>query len=268
MFHSWSDRSWAAFAEYVCVSVCMSFVYLEQMEEFMKEFLKKPAALGAPGTPGPAGPPGPPGAAGVAGAAGAPGPAGPKGHPGFFGLPGTPGKKGQCTFSNLFFFFLPVSTEAQSPKKPDTGRPCCSPGWVCEFLAASWVWFRPEAACKGSKKGFNKQLTTAVFTKDLNALQIPSVFHPYCDSRCAVVIAFCFIFLESIQSKYSWCSGKKLTGAFSENKAVGPGCKPLNQHQSQNTLLISGGEIVQSRSRNTVWMETRDEDKDINKIFK
>ena len=146
---------------------------------------------------------------------------------------------------SVFFFYQSVlNSNKASPKKPDTGRPCCSPGWVCEFLAASWVWFRPEAACKGSKKGFNKQLTTAVFTKDLNALQIPSVFHPYCDRRCAVVIAFCFIFLKSIQSKYSWCSGKKLTGAFSENKAVGPGCKPLNQHQSQNTLLISGGEIV------------------------
>uniref|UniRef100_A0AAV2KA55 Collagen alpha-1(IX) chain n=1 Tax=Knipowitschia caucasica TaxID=637954 RepID=A0AAV2KA55_KNICA len=66
----------------------------EQLSEFRKELLKKPAALGAPGSPGAAGPPGPPGPAGAAGAAGVPGPVGPKGHHGFFGLPGLPGKKG------------------------------------------------------------------------------------------------------------------------------------------------------------------------------
>lgn len=99
----------------------LSFVYLEQMEEFLKEFLKKPAALGAPGTPGPAGPPGPPGVAGAAGAAGAPGPAGPKGHPGFFGLPGTPGKKGQCTFSNLFFTSQRDELQQSQPKETRHG---------------------------------------------------------------------------------------------------------------------------------------------------
>lgn len=78
---------------------------VEQLAEFMKELLKKPAAIGAPGTPGAAGPPGPPGAAGQAGAAGPPGPAGPKGHPGFFGIPGAPGQKGQKASLNINSFW-------------------------------------------------------------------------------------------------------------------------------------------------------------------
>lgn len=73
-------------------------VYPEQLAEFMKEFLKRPAAIGAPGINGPPGPPGPPGPAGDAGAVGPPGPMGIKGHPGFYGLPGAPGKKGQTAF--------------------------------------------------------------------------------------------------------------------------------------------------------------------------
>ncbi|KAF0047573.1 hypothetical protein F2P81_001206 [Scophthalmus maximus] len=73
-----------------------SAVVEEQLAEFRKELLQKPAALGAPGTPGPAGPPGPTGPAGAAGAAGAPGLTGPKGHPGYFGLPGIQGKKGDA----------------------------------------------------------------------------------------------------------------------------------------------------------------------------
>lgn len=83
------------FVAFVSFSQLLAFFPLEQLEEFMKEFLKRPAALGAPGIPGPAGPPGPPGAAGAAGAVGPPGLNGIKGHPGFYGLPGAPGKKGQ-----------------------------------------------------------------------------------------------------------------------------------------------------------------------------
>lgn len=78
----------------------LAFSCLEQLEEFMKEFLKRPAALGAPGIPGPAGPPGSAGPAGAAGAVGPPGPNGIKGHPGFYGLPGAPGKKGQKAFES------------------------------------------------------------------------------------------------------------------------------------------------------------------------
>lgn len=70
-------------------------ILVEQLAEFMKEFLKKPAAIGSPGTVGPAGLPGPAGPAGVPGAAGPPGLNGAKGHHGFYGLPGAPGKKGQ-----------------------------------------------------------------------------------------------------------------------------------------------------------------------------
>lgn len=81
----------------------------------MKEFLKKPAAIGAPGTPGPAGPPGPPGAAGQAGAAGPAGPAGPKGHPGFFGIPGKPGQKGQKGYLKPVLFKNVYVTAALSP---------------------------------------------------------------------------------------------------------------------------------------------------------
>lgn len=77
-------------------------VHPEQLAEFMKELLKRPAAIGAPGITGPPGPPGPPGAAGDAGAIGPPGPMGIKGHPGFYGLPGAPGKKGQTAFLKLW----------------------------------------------------------------------------------------------------------------------------------------------------------------------
>lgn len=91
----------------------------------MKEFLKRPAALGAPGIPGLAGPPGPPGPAGAAGAVGPPGPNGIKGHPGFYGLPGAPGKKGQTLLEtkndclNQTGVFWP---HFNSQKERDTGE--------------------------------------------------------------------------------------------------------------------------------------------------
>lgn len=68
------------------------YVCSEQLDEFKKEMLKRPAALGSPGRPGLVGAPGP---MGPPGADGAHGLMGPKGPPGYFGLPGIPGKKGQ-----------------------------------------------------------------------------------------------------------------------------------------------------------------------------
>lgn len=79
----------------------MFFAPAEQLAEFMKEFLKRPAAIGSPGIPGPAGLPGAAGPAGATGAAGTPGLNGAKGHPGFYGLPGAPGTKGTIQETRL-----------------------------------------------------------------------------------------------------------------------------------------------------------------------
>ncbi|KAK0140208.1 Collagen alpha-1(IX) chain [Merluccius polli] len=75
-----------------------SAIVEEQLAEFKKEMLKRPAALGSPGTPGLVGPPGP---IGPPGAEGEQGLMGPKGPPGYFGLPGIPGKKGEAGTQGL-----------------------------------------------------------------------------------------------------------------------------------------------------------------------